>query len=66
MIRCQVGVDHGSLDVRVTEKLLNGGEVDAFHDQVRCESVAETVDLGDVIQIGLASNTDQVLAQFSL
>ena len=64
MIRRQVGVDHCRLNVRVAHQLLDGGQIDALHDQVAGEGVAESVQLGQVFNPGFSCNLDQLLPQF--
>jgi hypothetical protein len=39
-----VSVDHGGLDIGVAHQLLHRGQVNAAHDQVAGEGVAECVD----------------------
>jgi hypothetical protein len=43
MIRSQVGVDRGRLDVRMAHELLDGRQVNAFHHQVAGKRVAQSV-----------------------
>ena len=64
MIRRQVGVDHGGLDVRVTHQLHDGGEINTLHDKVAGECVAKGVDSCQVLDTGTFGDLDQLLPDF--
>ena len=59
MIRGQVGVDHRGLDVGMTHQLHDRGEIDAFHHKVASESVAESVDSGQIFDTSLLGDLDE-------
>ena len=46
MTRREVGIDHHSLDVSMSEKLLDGWQRHAGHGQVRRKCVAEIMERG--------------------
>ena len=46
MIRCQVAVDHGRLDVGVAHQLHDGWQVYTVHDQMAGEGVTQSVNAG--------------------
>ena len=59
VIRGQVGVDHGSLNVGVAHQLLDCGQVDTVHDKVAGEGVTEGMELGESIDTGVFGDFDQ-------
>ena len=50
-----MGVDHGGLEVAVTEQLLNGADVVAVGEQVGGEAVAEAMERGVLGDVGSAN-----------
>ena len=63
MIRRQMGIDHGRLDVRVAEQLLNRGYVNAFHDQMTRKRVPQIVDPCEAGEPGASGGSDKSLAK---
>ena len=52
MIGRQVGVDHGRLNIRMAQQLSDYRQVDSLHDQVAGKSVAQCMQLGQVLDTG--------------
>ncbi len=63
MVRGEVSVDHGCLDVGVAHELLDRGQVDTVHDKMAGEGVTQGVKFGQAFDTGFFGDFDQPFAK---
>ena len=61
MIRSQVGVDHGRLDVSVSHQFHHGWQVDTLHHQVVGKGMTKGVESGQAFNTSLLPGRNGLL-----